>query len=788
MTVTHTFRVLVYAQVFLGVIAYSVAELNITMVLLAGTLSVMSWYVVEGPGGRGLPRWLMNIGVLSITGWMFWTQVKQAKPLIVALGEFMVFIQLFKLYERKANRDYAQLIVLSLMQMICAAIISAEIIFGFLLVAYMIAALFTVLTFQLKLSYDEVLEASVNQTPRSYQAIRPRGVITAHHRRQFRTAGVTCGVIVLLLSAAMFVLLPRGRGKGVLGDWDTTTARPTTSGFNNKVELIGNRHITTSNLAVMNIVVTRNNVPAGSEEESFLLRGACLDNYSSRTRRWTRGTVVDAYEDLSQPLTSEPYPLLHPIPDEPTIELDITLRTQTAGTLFAIYPPLTIQSSEIEKFRFNVHDQELGLTEARDRRLRYRVVCGAGRPTDLRKAYLSPDVGYASNRPRNERAGWRNAPRLTGYPSTPSQTRVFDWEDYAREPLFKSPRLNLLVQGILKEIHVQRDPSQIESPDDAKIINAMVEHLQNRCTYTLDLPPVPGGADPIEAFLFDTRTGHCEYFASGLCAMLRAVGIRCRVITGFRVTEYNSVGGYYVVRQKNAHAWVEAWVPGDGWTTVDPNPREAIERLHEPHHGLIAMIRDLYEYLEFHWINKVITYDDQQRQSMISNIDDGLDSMSSRFAAWWKSVVEWFKTFPRRWVLGGFGYALLLVTAGLIVAGITLAIWLIIRHRRHIRQLQLEAVSRRDQKRLAQQLEFYIQMLQIVEKAGHSKPVWETPASFAASLSEKDPMRFAAVTPLTELFYEIRFGGRPLNDERSKQITEQLDHLRHMVLRTMPSG
>jgi len=86
---------------------------------------------------------------------------------------------------------------------------------------------------------------------------------------------------------------------------------------------------------------------------------------------------------------------------------------------------------------------------------------------------------------------------------------------------------------------------------------------------------------------------------------------------------------------------------------------------------------------------------------------------------------------------------------------------------------------------LAQQLEFYIQMLQIVERAGYSKPVWETPAVFAEMLSEKDPLRFSAVVPLTELFYEIRFGGRPLTDERSKKINDQLEHLRHMVLRTL---
>ncbi len=72
-----------------------------------------------------------------------------------------------------------------------------------------------------------------------------------------------------------------------------------------------------------------------------------------------------------------------------------------------------------------------------------------------------------------------------------------------------------------------------------------------------------GGPDPAIDFLFGNRVGHCEYFATGMALVARAAGIPARFVAGYRVGE-QSPFGYYVVRERNAHAWVEAWVPGRG--------------------------------------------------------------------------------------------------------------------------------------------------------------------------------------------------------------------------------
>lgn len=104
-------------------------------------------------------------------------------------------------------------------------------------------------------------------------------------------------------------------------------------------------------------------------------------------------------------------------------------------------------------------------------------------------------------------------------------------------------------------------------------LGAIERHLSSEYAYARSFtrPPL---ADPLLDFLFTQKRGHCEYFASALALLGRAAGVPTRVVMGYRVTE-KSPFGYYVVRERNAHAWVEAWLPGDGWATRDATPPEA---------------------------------------------------------------------------------------------------------------------------------------------------------------------------------------------------------------------
>ena len=154
------------------------------------------------------------------------------------------------------------------------------------------------------------------------------------------------------------------------------------------------------------------------------------------------------------------------------------------------------------------------------------------------------------------------------------------------------PGLIALADQIVKE--------KCPDGDNFQRARELEAYLQDdkRFQYTLNFDEVnarrQAGVDPIEDFVTNHRMGHCEYFASALTLMLRSQNIPARLVVGYRGGEFNYVGNYYVVRQRDAHAWVEAHVKpeeipagaiyreeqhaGGGWLRLDPTPVPATER------------------------------------------------------------------------------------------------------------------------------------------------------------------------------------------------------------------
>jgi transglutaminase-like putative cysteine protease len=101
---------------------------------------------------------------------------------------------------------------------------------------------------------------------------------------------------------------------------------------------------------------------------------------------------------------------------------------------------------------------------------------------------------------------------------------------------------------------------------------ALAKHFQSDYRYTLATPPSPAGVDPVDYFLFGAKYGYCEMFATAAALMLRSQGIPTRLVTGYAPGEYNPTLDQAVVRESDAHAWIEVFFPGHGWVPVDPTP------------------------------------------------------------------------------------------------------------------------------------------------------------------------------------------------------------------------
>jgi transglutaminase-like putative cysteine protease len=116
------------------------------------------------------------------------------------------------------------------------------------------------------------------------------------------------------------------------------------------------------------------------------------------------------------------------------------------------------------------------------------------------------------------------------------------------------------------------------SSDDADYVQRVLRRFTvEPFAYTLE--PAPLGADAVDDFLFRTREGFCEHYASSFAVLMRAAGIPARVVTGYQGGEANRYGGYLLVRQSSAHAWNEVWLEGRGWTRVDPTAAVSPERV-----------------------------------------------------------------------------------------------------------------------------------------------------------------------------------------------------------------
>jgi len=140
--------------------------------------------------------------------------------------------------------------------------------------------------------------------------------------------------------------------------------------------------------------------------------------------------------------------------------------------------------------------------------------------------------------------------------------------------------------------------TQDHSSNQFDLVMALTTYLQQNFQYTQQLGHVPAGRDPVDWFLFDVKKGYCEQFATAETMMLRSLGIPARLATGYSTGDYNAVLDQAIVRERDAHAWVEVWFPNHGWVPVDPSPGfPALAATQFPNHWAAAGIARLIPHL-----------------------------------------------------------------------------------------------------------------------------------------------------------------------------------------------
>jgi hypothetical protein len=306
-----------------------------------------------------------------------------------------------------------------------------------------------------------------------------------------------------------------------------------------------------------------------------------------------------------------------------------------------------------------------------------------------------------------------------------------------RERYLQIPTLDKRIPALAREVTSQ-------SETDLARARALEHYLRTQFGYSLQLPDREQ-ADPLADFLFSRKKGHCEYFASAMAVMLRALGVPARLATGFQSGVYNPLSELWVVRASDAHTWVEAWMPGQGWSTFDPTPPD-------PGDGfpLLARMNLYLDAAQTFWRQWVVGYDSGQQGSLIDKLqvvrrlwNGALDS-AARAQSGWELHAAWLRR------------------AGLAAAlSLFLLVWLWALLPRVIRRLQLRMRFQRVRRGHASAGDatlLYGRMLEILRRHGYQKPAWFTPEEFADSLPEG--VLRGVVSEFTDRYNAIRFGGR----------------------------
>ncbi len=174
-------------------------------------------------------------------------------------------------------------------------------------------------------------------------------------------------------------------------------------------------------------------------------------------------------------------------------------------------------------------------------------------------------------------------------------------------------RIKLLAEMVIKK-----------SGSDIEKVKKVYDMLTNG-DYSYSLEELPTGKGAIEKFLFETKRGNCEFFSSAFVLILRLSGVPSRIVTGFKGGEYNQIGKYYLVRQRNAHTWAEVYIKGRGWVRFDPTPPESHNKDKKNVKALFLKASLMFDLLNYYWTNLFINYDLQRQISFFSSIGQKVD-------------------------------------------------------------------------------------------------------------------------------------------------------------------
>lgn len=687
-------------------------------------------------------------------------------------AHLLVYLSWIVLVQRKGLRQYWWMCALGVLQVAVASVLLDSGLFGTLLIAYVLLAIWTLSVFsiyqaEMQFASTEHYVVAPAETPGRVAALSAaattgtfsdmtRGSIQLDPNERwingrFMLGVLTTAVLSMSMGMVFYLLIPRLWVGQLPFSTSRAIAGRAVTGFSEDVRLGDMGEILESNEPVMEVrlVNERNgervDIEAYSRRlgyEEPLFRGAVLNEYQNG--RWSHAML---------PFDQR---VLRPMPDVPRrnspIRQSIKLYPVSSRVVFAIHPVTACRLEEPAN--------------------RMRIDPATAVMMLPRRARIDGGVVHYSAFAADPWEGEVAGPELSSGVWYDPRGR---FRPYLHFPRSRLERMEQKAQEV-----AQFDPGGEPTLSEQEMVDRLVAYLRDsgEFSYSLDTSITDSSVDPVEDFLFNRRSGHCEYYASAMALMLRSVGIPSRLITGFKGGVKNQINDTYIVEQRHAHAWVEAYLD-DRWVTLDAVPAgrdQSVQQL-DP---AVPTWRDIKQVLTSLWSERVAMLNYGQQELLFydpirrlfvgvwAKLREAVERGLGAGRSWITSPETWFSW--RGWIAAFvFLWVVLLLFRGF--AYLLKRLWTWRHNWRTTRRLSRTRVD------------FYERFQQILRPHGFQREPSQTQREFAISVVERLQSRLAAQgldefpPELVQSFYGVRFGGQSLSPDEARGIDDALDRL-----------
>jgi transglutaminase-like putative cysteine protease len=698
------FDVVLYLLIFTGFgTLASTGRLDVATVVIVTSALLYRGYILARRREVLLSERWTNILTIACVGFYIADDFFISRAFLGATVHLVLFVMLVRLFSAQKDRDHYFLAVLSFLMVLSAAVLTVDSTFLIALAGFVLLA---VAAF--------VLMEMMHSLKKSPVLARDPRVQNAHRKLSFAIL-VVAPVLLLLIflgGTGIFFLLPRvsaGFMSAETGNNDITT------GFSDRVELGRIGQIQQSKTVIMHVAIDGDSFGAFSPK----LRGVALSNFDGRN--WSNH--------------SDRHPILRGSDGHFNLDLHSPQFSATRG--HNLHYRVTMEPFITEVFFLMATPDSLAGN--------YRAVAENidGSVFNLDNEHPVSRYEADSKIPAPLGARLQSANDFLGGDVSP---------DYLQVPKLDS-RIRPLTEKIV---------GNAKTPYDRA--SAIETYLRTHYGYTLQLGKTKA-ADPISDFLFVRRRGHCEYFSSAMAIMLRTIGIPSRVVNGFAGGEFNDITSQYVIRASDAHSWVEAYIPGQGWLAFDPTPGSNAQN-----HSQWSRLMLYMDAMSSFWREWIVNYDLAHQLRLTQDATHGSRAVVGQAQSWgrreYQKMLDWAKRVQDRIGASSVKWGIRATVAiALVLLIISLPRLLLLSQRIRLARSPHQAPQQGASI-------WYERMLRQTAKLGWTKSPAQTPNEFAAIITDEKIQHH--VSDFTERYERARFGNSAEDASRLPELYEEI--------------